>query len=900
MVVGGGELIGSPGDAFYEAFRLEGKHILNAAGLTTSIGLDFLKDYEYVSVRSEADYALVKGVRPDAEITPCVATRLAPTAPPDEIDPERTLLVHFHHNALHHCRGLPQLISGLSDYEIFWLPLTPYAGDGATMARIAAGLDREISATGASTPQEKLGAITRCRLLICASLHGAIFAHAHNVPFLVFSRPPKVQAFLAERGLDSHGFSSTAELKERLGSIFNVQPDFSRTIEADSERLDAHFAKLADLLGLSPEPTSERRVDGIDMRSRAHATLDTLHGLAYRQAMTELGHIGHEVRRLRQVAADLERQAADARRSRTEILDRATSAETESVNLRHQLSSLSGKINEERSKAEAAEAQSESLEAQLAISRELVEQANAAGQRQAEFLGSISHQLFLLNNELRHATETRLSRQALRLTKRLGKAMWNRVPPRYQERGRPALERLLGRPLGTSDASEPAEDHEQPNRGEPIEATHRSRRHAAFAAVTATDERMARPNAGNSLNVSVLIPTWNAGPEFKRTLDALDCQAGLEKMELIVIDSGSTDSTIELAESAGAQVNHIAQDDYNHGSTRNLLAEIATGDYLVFMTQDAVPAGTQALAHLTSMLASNPEIAACSARQIPHSGCGLHAAYTSFHHYRALDLNSTMVFPEHDLAFANAAYGDKRRWAAAVDNVCSAMRREAWEEIRFRPTRFAEDLDFAVRAMQAGWRVAFCGNTAVIHSHDRPAIYHMRRQVADRIHAAKALEDPSLDLAAPGSLGEVLISSIPIIAAVDSALRSSNRKSLLGRLGEVRLAMGTLTRDGIGTSLDRDVILNEELADVADYLRDLAGDESRSERVEKILASDITAHLANTHLDEFATVHDSCQPDEGEAFLAQLMGSFLGVAIGHAAAAHDQDDELIQQLVRGI
>lgn len=187
-----------PQDAFYEAFRLKGPHILNATGLTTSIGLDYLKDYAYVSVRSEADYALVREVRPDADITPCVATRLAPADPPDEIDPNQTLLIHFHHNALHHCRGLPELIEDLTDYEIYWLPLTPYAGDGATMARISAGLDREIMTAGANGPREILGAITRCRLLICASLHGAIFAHAHNVPFLVFSRPPKVKAFLSE------------------------------------------------------------------------------------------------------------------------------------------------------------------------------------------------------------------------------------------------------------------------------------------------------------------------------------------------------------------------------------------------------------------------------------------------------------------------------------------------------------------------------------------------------------------------------------------------------------------------------------------------------------------------------------------------------------------------------
>lgn len=900
VVVGGGELIGSPGDAFYEAFRLEGEHILNAAGLTTSIGLDYLKDYAYVSVRSEVDYALVSGVRPDAEITPCVATRLTPTDPPDEIDPERTVLFHFHHNALHHCRGIPEVIASLSDYEICWLPLTPYAGDGATMARIGAGQDREIVATSAGTPQEKLGAIASSRLLICASLHGAIFAHAQNVPFLVFARPPKVRAFLSERGLDHHGFSSTAELKDRLDTIFDERVDFSRTIEADSKKLDSHFAKLAELLGLPPKPVSNSAIAEVVTKTRAQATLDTLHGIAYRQAITELGHIGHQVRGLRQLVADHDRLAADARRSRNELLDRVSSAENEAGNLREQISSLSEQIAEERSRAVSAEAHVNSLTAQLGASRELIEQISAAGQRQAEFLGNISHELFLLKNELHHATETRLSRQALRLGKRLGKALWNRVPSQYQERGRPTVEKVLGRPIGHLDKAEPANESDNHPQPESMEAVHRRRRREALLAVTAAELPSLGSSAENSLNVSVLIPTWNAGPEFKRTLDALGCQGGLGSVELIVVDSGSTDSTLELAESAGARIEHIAQEDFNHGSTRNLLGEAATGDYLVFMTQDAVPAGPQTLAHLASLLASNSKIAACSARQVPHSGCGLHAAYTSFHHYRALDLNATSVFPEEDRGFPDADYGEKRRWAAAVDNVCSAIRRDAWEEIRFRPTRFAEDLDFAVRAMQSGWKVAFCGNTAVIHSHDRPALYHLRRHVADRVHAAKVLEDPSLDLVAPGTLGEVLVSSIPTMAAADDALRSSSHVGLLGRLGEIRSAIGAMAQDGIQATLGRDAILNEELAAAADYLRDLAGQAPESDQVERLLAIDIASHLANPHLDEFATVHDSCTPVESEAFLAQLMGSFLGVAIGHAAASVNENDEMIQQLVRGI
>ena len=71
--------------------------------------------------------------------------------------------------------------------------------------------------------------------------------------------------------------------------------------------------------------------------------------------------------------------------------------------------------------------------------------------------------------------------------------------------------------------------------------------------------------------------------------------------EILIVDSGSSDRTVELARAAGARVVAIPPEDFNHGRTRNLAAELATGDVLCFLTQDATPAPGWRAAHLEAL-----------------------------------------------------------------------------------------------------------------------------------------------------------------------------------------------------------------------------------------------------------------------------------------------------------
>jgi len=87
--------------------------------------------------------------------------------------------------------------------------------------------------------------------------------------------------------------------------------------------------------------------------------------------------------------------------------------------------------------------------------------------------------------------------------------------------------------------------------------------------------------------ISVIIPTKNAGPFFELALKKIVYQKYLKQLEIIILDSGSSDDTVKIAKRFHAKVVKIRPEDFSHSSTRNIGAKHATGKYLIFTVQDA-------------------------------------------------------------------------------------------------------------------------------------------------------------------------------------------------------------------------------------------------------------------------------------------------------------------------
>ena len=234
---------------------------------------------------------------------------------------------------------------------------------------------------------------------------------------------------------------------------------------------------------------------------------------------------------------------------------------------------------------------------------------------------------------------------------------------------------------------------------------------------------MAKAPLRSSPSVSIVIPTNNAGPRFAATLEAVRRQS--IESEIVVVDSGSTDNTVSIADRFGAKVDSIPPESFNHGGTRNRGIAQSSGRYCVLLVQDALPVGARWLDALLQPFADS-RVAAVSGRVEPRPDADTVGRWETVAQSDLLGPSARVSEVRDWNAFETLSREDRLRLVTS-NNVACVLRREAWEELPFSATAFGEDLDWGLRALQAGRRLAYTPDAAVLHSHTRPAASHFER-----------------------------------------------------------------------------------------------------------------------------------------------------------------------------
>lgn len=220
------------------------------------------------------------------------------------------------------------------------------------------------------------------------------------------------------------------------------------------------------------------------------------------------------------------------------------------------------------------------------------------------------------------------------------------------------------------------------------------------------------------MRVSLFMPTLNAGPLLDTVLDGIARQPGAQEVEMVALDSGSTDDTIPKLRAAGFTVDSIDKKDFNHGRTRDWGIERTTGDIIVLLTQDAVPADEHWLASLISAY-DDPATGAAYCRQIPREDCNPLIKHR-LEQWTAGQNERVIQRVEGDPAAALEAMEPMQRLqTCAYDNVAGSVRRTCWERIPFGFRRFGEDVAFGKRVILSGQSIVFEPRAAVVHSHNR-------------------------------------------------------------------------------------------------------------------------------------------------------------------------------------
>ena len=223
---------------------------------------------------------------------------------------------------------------------------------------------------------------------------------------------------------------------------------------------------------------------------------------------------------------------------------------------------------------------------------------------------------------------------------------------------------------------------------------------------------MSRPD------VSVVILTKDAGDRFAAVLGALFACRSIDRAEVLVVDSGSTDATLEIARSFPVSTHTIPPERFGHGRTRNLGASLARGRVLVFLVQDAEPADEAFLERLLAPLAGDPALAATYARQVPRPDASPIEAEFLRHTYPS---RPSVRRLEEDAERPTIG-------AVFFSNVASAIRRDTWERFPFdEDLIMSEDQEWARRVLHAGHRIVYCSDAVVVHSHHYPLSKVLRR-----------------------------------------------------------------------------------------------------------------------------------------------------------------------------
>jgi rhamnosyltransferase len=225
--------------------------------------------------------------------------------------------------------------------------------------------------------------------------------------------------------------------------------------------------------------------------------------------------------------------------------------------------------------------------------------------------------------------------------------------------------------------------------------------------------------------ISIVVPTLNAGPVLDDLLAAVSSQDGGFDPEVIAIDSGSTDGTVARLRDGGATVISVPRAAFNHGQTRNQALAHARGEFAVLLVQDAVPVSRGWLGALVGPLVRDGSIAGTFARQVP-AACASRITAHYLAQWVAAQSQPRVAGPLTREAFDRMSPAE-RHATCAFDNVCSCVRLSVWKDHPFQPTAIAEDLEWARDVLLAGHRLAYVPDAVVEHSHERPVSYELQR-----------------------------------------------------------------------------------------------------------------------------------------------------------------------------
>ena len=384
----------------------------------------------------------------------------------------------------------------------------------------------------------------------------------------------------------------------------------------------------------------------------------------------------------------------------------------------------------------------------------------------------------------------------------------------------------------------------------------------------------------SAVRFSVIIPTLNAGVMFRQLLNALRMQQGASTPEIIVVDSGSTDQTVATAIECDARVIAVPAAGFSHSAARMAGARTASGDYLLFTVQDALPSS---LAWLREMFEALQRFGATaiSCAEYPRSDADLFYRAASWNHDRFMgvrDSDRVMRLPLVETPMA-------LRQNAQLSNTACLVHRDIFSRYGFRGS-YAEDLDLGLRLIRDGYTLGLLGTTRVIHSHNRPASYHFKRGYVDTLTLRQLFSDAEpVHRPLPALMAEIAASRRALDDLVHETLDGLRLPCTLADLTS-RVAADLATRSAAISDTPLPVVsdqyVDQPLASLLNALVEQCGDRPSDDEAGAILSA--VSGMSGMVLEYMSDSYDVISRDELAEFTHALYKGWALQAGGQLAA----------------
>jgi rhamnosyltransferase len=245
-------------------------------------------------------------------------------------------------------------------------------------------------------------------------------------------------------------------------------------------------------------------------------------------------------------------------------------------------------------------------------------------------------------------------------------------------------------------------------------------------------KKMNHPN----YKVSVVIPTKNAGSIFESVLQKVLVQETNWPFEVLVVDSGSSDGTLDLIRKhSSVRLIQIPAADFGHGKTRNFAIENSSGEFIAMITQDALPVNHSWLAEMVNAAEQDANIAGVFGRHIAHSNASIFTKNELIQHFSSFQSQPIVRLDNPERYRQDEGY---RQFLYFFSDNNALIRRAVWEKIPYPEVDFAEDQAWAKLIIEAGYQKAYAHQAIVAHSHNYGLFERLQRSF-DESYALQGL-----------------------------------------------------------------------------------------------------------------------------------------------------------------